>query len=477
LTLWFAGLLAAIVLLLGAALYLGLRYRLHANFDEQLRNQAAVTLAAVQIGEDGAPVLAGAPREEDDADYFVRLLDADGEILLDTGFDEELVPLDRAAVANALAGNRRYDTVIADDEALRVLTLPVRDGDRAVGALQIGLDRADLDETLGELFRALLLAIPVALVVAAAVGYVVAGRALAPVATITALAARIGGRDLGARLNLALPDDELGRLARTFDGMLARIEDAFERQRRFTGDAAHELRTPLSLMRSRLDVTLARRRSPEEYEAAMLELGTDLERMTGLVGALLMLARADTGRLVAERAPLDLRDPTRFVAEQFRPLAGESGVSLTDRTEPALVVADHDLIVQVLVNLVTNALAHTPAGGTIELGCRTEGDRALLWVADSGVGIAPEHQARVFDRFYRGDTGRTRARGGSGLGLAICKAIAEAHGGEIGLQSAPGQGTTVELRLPSTPRSRARTGDVAPAEPVDGAVHPRERVS
>jgi heavy metal sensor kinase len=476
LTLWFAGLLAGIVLLLGAGLYLGLRYRLHANFDEQLGDQAAVTLAAVQVGADGVPRLAGAPAAEDDADYFVRLLGAAGEVLLDTGFDEEPVPFHPEAVAAALEGNRRYDTVTADDDAVRVLTLPVRDGDRVVGALQIGLDLADLDETLDELFRALMLAVPVSLVVAVAVGYVVAGRALAPVATITSLAARIGGRDLGARLNLALPDDELGRLARTFDGMLARIEESFERQRRFTGDAAHELRTPLSLMRSQLDVTLARRRTPEEYEAAMLELSTDLERMTGLVGTLLMLARADTGRLVAERAPLDLQDPIRFVAEQYGPLAENVGVTVTSRTEPTHVEADHDLIVQVLVNLVTNALAHTPPGGSIELGCRSDKDSARLWIADTGEGIAPEHQARVFDRFYRVDTGRTRARGGSGLGLAICKAIAEAHGGEIGLCSALGQGTTVELRFPKQ-RTRARPGDAASAPPVGAVDRSPKRVS
>jgi heavy metal sensor kinase len=271
------------------------------------------------------------------------------------------------------------------------------------------------------------------------------------VAAITSLAARIGGKDLGARLDLDLPDDELGRLARTFDAMLARIEDAFERQRRFTGDAAHELRTPLSLMRSQLDVTLARRRTPEEYEAAMLELGTDLERMTGLVGTLLMLARADSGRLIAERALVNLEEPVRFVVEHYGPLAAETGIALRAETAPAPVTADYDLIVQVLVNLVTNALAHTPVGGTIVVGCRVDGDAALLWVSDTGEGIAPEHQARVFDRFYRVDTGRTRARGGSGLGLAICKAIAEVHGGTIGLRSALGQGTTVELRLPTSP--------------------------
>jgi heavy metal sensor kinase len=297
----------------------------------------------------------------------------------------------------------------------------------------------------------LALVVPVALVVAAGVGYVVAGRALAPVAAITDLAGRIGGRDLHARLDLALPDDELGRLARTFNEMLARIEDAFERQRRFTGDAAHELRTPLSLMRSQLDVTLARRRSPAEYEEAMLDLGVDVDRLTGLVGTLLTLARADGGRLVPDLAPLDLADPIRFVLDQYRPVADEASIALRNEATPTPVAADQDLLVQVLVNLVANALAHTPAGGTIAVGSRSDGESARLWVTDTGAGIGPEHLERVFDRFYRVDSGRARAQGGAGLGLAICQAIAEAHGGAIGVRSTLGHGTTVEIRLPVRP--------------------------
>ena len=455
LTLWYAALLAATVLLLGVGLYLGLRHRLHAGFDQQLGNQAAVTLATVRV-QDGRPSLDATTAGTQDLDYFVRLFGADGEALLDTGFDGVAVPLDGRAVAAALAGSRQMATVAAEDETLRVLTLPVRDGERVVGALQVGLEREDLDEVLAELLGALALAVPVAVVVAAGFGYVLAGRALAPVAAITALAGKIGGRDLHARLNLALPDDELGRLARTFDGMLDRIEDAFERQRRFTGDAAHELRTPLTLMRSQLDVTLTHRRTPAEYEESLLDLGIDLERLTGLVGTLLTLARADSGRLVPEFAPLDLEEPVRVVLDQYRPLAAEAGVALRNEAEPTPVVGDHDLLVQILVNLIANALAHTPAGGSIAAGCRVEGDLVRLWVSDSGAGIAPEHQARVFDRFYRVDAGRTRARGGSGLGLAICKAIAEAHDGTIGLRSAPGQGTTVEVRLhPEGPRREA----------------------
>src|SRR5215204_311398 len=252
---------------------------------------------------------------------------------------------------------------------------------------------------------------------------------------ITDLAAGIDGDDLRARLNLELPDDELGRLARTFDGMLARIEDAFERQRRFTGDAAHELRTPLSLMRSQLDITRARRRTPEEYEAALTDLDDDLDRITGLAVNLLAIARSDEGRMFPERDPLDLANLVRVTTDQYAPIAQTAGIQLGVEADPTPCLADAGMIVQVLVNLLDNAVTHTPPGGTITVGCDTTGAAARIFVIDTGSGIPEEHVRRVFDRFYRVDFGRTRAMGGTGLGLAICRMIADAHGGAITLTS------------------------------------------
>jgi signal transduction histidine kinase len=271
---------------------------------------------------------------------------------------------------------------------------------------------------------------------------------MAPVADITRLAASVDADDLDTRLNLDLPNDELGRLAATFDVMLGRIGASFERQRRFTGDAAHELRTPLSLMRSRIE--LAQMESPPDDPHAEVfeDLQNDLDRLTGLVGSLLTLARADSRELALDRGPLDLAALIETTVETFQPRFAETGVTSRLATIPCTLVADADLLVQVLVNLIANALAHTPRGGTIETGCRCTGSEALFWVADTGTGIAPEHQPRVFDRFYRVDPGRTRAAGGAGLGLSISRAIVEAHAGRISLQSDPGHGTRIEVALP-----------------------------
>ncbi|MGH2617088.1 MAG: histidine kinase dimerization/phospho-acceptor domain-containing protein, partial [Thermomicrobiales bacterium] len=299
LTLWYAVLLALSMTLFGGLLYLVLRQELYHSFDEQLLNQAALTLAAVRV-ENGAPVLAPSVAGVADGEYFLRLLDAKGRSVFETGGNPEGVPLEQAVVAAALSGTTEYSAALDEDgEVLRIVSIPVRQsgaaGDMA-GVLQVGLDRNEIDEPLAGLLTALALAGPLVLLVAAGGGYLLAGRALAPVTTITALAAGIGAGGLGARLNLDLPDDELGRLAGAFDAMLARIDDAFERQRRFTGDAAHELRTPLSVMRSQIDLALARPRSAAAYREALHALDGDLNRLTGLVGTLLTLARADAGR-------------------------------------------------------------------------------------------------------------------------------------------------------------------------------------
>ncbi len=488
LTLWYAALLAATLALVGIILVVSLREHLYADFDDKLTSQAAITLATVQV-RNGVPDLAAQAVEEQAGEYFLRLLDARGAVRADNGSALGSVPLDRQAVAAAFAGQTTIDSAaVGDNESLRIVTLPVRrngDSGDVVGVLQVGLDRQDLDDILNEFATTLGLLAPLALLVAVAGGYFLAGRALAPVAAITDLAADIDARDLDARLDLDLPNDELGRLARTFDAMLARIEDAFERQRRFTGDAAHELRTPLSLMRSQIDLALTRPRSPEEYREALRDLDGDLERMTGLVASLLSLARADAGRLPIERAPFDLAETIAATLEQYRPFADDAGVALRDESVATPLVADEDLLVQVLVNLIANAVAHTPPGGVVTVGCRRVDMSARLWVSDTGHGIPIEHQARVFDRFYRVDVGRTRASGGAGLGLAICRAIAEAHGGTILLNSRPGHGAHVEMALPAAPgatsdtdrgrRSMLRRGRDASGTPAERLSSPSRR--
>jgi signal transduction histidine kinase len=341
LTLWSGVLLVVAMALFSGSLYVFLRQQLYASLDEQLLEQAEHLLATVKV-EDGRPVLEPTTANSADGEYLLRLLDADSRTMDDSGGLLAGVPVERDVVASVLAGETSYSTLLEEgDETIRIVSVPIRseEDDAVVGVLQIGLDRDEIDEPLAGLLRAVALAGPFTLIFSAVGGYLLAGRVLAPVTTITGLAERIGPRDLDTRLNLDLPNDELGRLAQTFGDMLARMDDAFERQRRFTGDAAHELRTPLSMIRSQVDLALARPRSAATYQEALQRLDGDVDRMTGLVAALLTLARADAGQLVLDRAPFDLADTIELVLEQYTPIAAKAGITLQSELETAPLVA------------------------------------------------------------------------------------------------------------------------------------------
>ncbi len=444
LTLLFACFLAAALLIFGIVTWVGLRWTFYGALDEQVESQTALVMLTIQ--EQGGNLLLY-PRDIGDLEsdeHFVRLLDAERALVTDTSRTFGGVPLDLAPVEQALRGRTQITSVPVEDETFRVMTTPVMAGDTVIGVLQVGMSREEIDEALRALVTLLLICGPLVLLVAAAGGYFLSGRAIAPVREIADKAAAVEASDLGARLHLDLPDDELGQLARTFDTMLARIDAAFEHQRRFTGDAAHELRTPLSLMQSQVDLALLGERSNADYRQALSGLQTEIQRLTDIVATLLMVARSDAGHLVVHHNPFDLSDTMEAVRDQFEDQATEAGLFLHLESQPCELEADEDLLLQVLVNLVSNALAATPAGGTVTLGCRPHGEEAEFWVSDTGAGIPLEQQDRVFDRFFRA----SQTSPGAGLGLNISQAIVHAHGGRISLTSEPGNGTSVLVQLP-----------------------------
>jgi signal transduction histidine kinase len=231
--------------------------------------------------------------------------------------------------------------------------------------------------------------------------------------------------------------------------MLDRLDQAFERQRRFTADASHELRTPLAMLVSRAGLTLERRRTLHEYEDVLRTIRDDGLRMGRIVSDLLMLARADEGDALAVTERLDAGELVVSVADAMGPGATNRGIKLDVATERGIVLlGDQTRLTQLLVNLLDNALAHTPSGGTVGVSATCENGLAVLRVTDTGTGIAPEHLPHVFQRFFRGDRDRSREDGGAGLGLALSQSIVHAHAGRIGLESELGCGTRVTVRLP-----------------------------
>jgi heavy metal sensor kinase len=304
---------------------------------------------------------------------------------------------------------------------------------------------------LEELLAASLLALPLTLAVAAFAGYALARRALAPLEQMALRAEQITSERLDERLPTDNVDGELGQLARAFNSTLARLEQSFEQLRRFTSDASHELRTPLTAMRSVGEVGLQKDGSREEYRdiiGSMLEEGN---RLTRLVDSLLTISRADAGAIQFHPSVFSVLELAREAAALLEVLMEEKSLKLTlSGDETAAVKGDRLFLRQSLVNIIHNAVKYSPARGTISVNVRLDGaGRVMIEIADDGPGIPPEHLTSVFDRFYRVDKSRTRNEGGAGLGLSIANWAVQAHGGEIGLDSAPGAGCTFRICLPA----------------------------
>jgi heavy metal sensor kinase len=278
-------------------------------------------------------------------------------------------------------------------------------------------------------------------------GWWLAGRAIRPIEDISATAARISDGDLSRRISLAETQTELGRLAAVLNATFARLEAAFAQQKQFTSDAAHELRTPVSVMLTQTQLSLSRERHPAEYRQTIETCQRAAQRMRRLIESLLALARLDAGQEPIKHLSLDLAAVTRECTELVRPLAEERGITLVLETQPAGCAGDSERLAQVVTNLLTNAIQYNRPNGEVRVATRLEDQTALLTVRDTGAGIPAEDLPRVFERFYRSDKSRTT--GGNGLGLSICQAIITAHGGSIEVASEPGAGTTFTVRLPA----------------------------
>jgi signal transduction histidine kinase len=336
---------------------------------------------------------------------------------------------------------------------LRFFVRPVSDAGPMVSAVVSGIGTSDLVLQPQRLLLVMLLMAPLVIIASTFIAYALAGRTLQPVTSIVdEVEAITDGRSLHRRLAQPLSRDEVSRLVRTLNEMLSRLETSFAALRRFTADASHELKTPLTVLRSGIERAMTHPEVRPQVLGVLEETLVEQKRMTELVDSLLTLARADEGRapLVLERA--DLADILNEISETASLLGEQAGVDVTVSMprRPQVLSVDRGRIRQLLMNLLTNAIKYTPAGGTVSVEPVKKRDEILIKVVDTGVGISPGELPHVFDRFWRSDPARSRSsqRGGTGLGLAICKWIAEAHGGSIRVQSRQGIGTTMTVALP-----------------------------
>ena len=348
-----------------------------------------------------------------------------------------------------LTGQPVYHSILNQSTHRRVLTVPLRTEQGLVGVLQIAMDLKMVDITQRTLASVLILLTVLAMGLSGLAAWLITKQALAPLATVTQVATQITkADDLSRRIPVtSTRSDEVGQLIQAFNQTLERLEQLFNGQRRFLADVSHELRTPLTVIKGNVGLM---RKIGEMDEESMNGIEAEVDRLTRLVGDLLLINQAEAGKLPLDKRPVELDTVLLEVFQQMRMLAGDRITLRLVEIDQVLVIGDRDRLKQVLVNLVGNALQYTPAGGTVTLALRKVGERAQLIVADTGTGISPQDLPHIFERFYRSEKSRKRqdSTSGFGLGLSIAYWIVNNHDGSIEVTSQEGKGSTFCVWLP-----------------------------
>jgi heavy metal sensor kinase len=462
LTLSYFVVFAAAQFLFGFGMWFILRHSLYEIADDELKNQIEDLQHFLDAQKKDASI---AKLQEEVSEAYV--LEHSGDYL-----QISVPPADwiyRASFMEKMSfpptvGDRLFQPVYEDRELggkpFRFLSQNIVVRGRCF-TVQTGIPVDDVSRTLTLFRRYLLMFAPLMLLAASTFGYWVSARALSPVDALTRNARNISGSDLSRRLEPLHTGDELQRLSDTLNEMLSRIETAFLRVTQFTADASHELRTPISLIRTEAEIALRKSRTDEEYRDALFHILTEAETTSSMVEKLLSLSRADADAQGLEIRPVDLREMIMRAAAEWRTVASVRTLGFTETASGGdlRVAGDKSALQQLLNILLDNAVKYTPSPGSVSLSLEERGDWAVLKVVDSGLGIAPEDQTRIFERFYRVDKARSRELGGAGLGLAIALWIVRQHNGSISVESTVGKGSTFEVHLPlqrANPQVRPR---------------------
>ena len=466
LTLWYTALLGATLIFFSVVVYSALSTNLQAQLEQESKNQAefvAETISA-QIARDVAALRR--PRLPD-LNYFtasmgvrvITLNEGEAPVAESGNLARVEVALD-PGVLPALRNGRNHTATTEDD--LLVFSVPVLLANVPVLGVQVIRPIGPALNALSQVSRYLILGTGLSLIVAAVVGAFLARRELAPLAKVTQTASSINrAKDLDLRIDIQDDDSEIGELAETFNEMMDRLQQLFKGQERLVADVSHDLRTPLTTIQGNMELLqrMATAQQPlgpqtlDVFAEIVAEVESETERMSEMINDLLLLAQADSGMLKLQMEPVEMDTLLLEVYRQTRRMAehkkGPGALDIRLGTEDqALVLGDVERLRQLLLNLTDNALKYTPAGGAITLSLENSGGWVQVAVQDTGIGISPEQQEQIFERFYRTDKARGRGPGGSGLGLSIVQWIAQGHGGRVTVESALGQGSTFTLHLP-----------------------------
>lgn len=453
LTLWYALLCLGLLAVASGVLYWVLDSNQEREDDQRLFGKvAALHAAIVQRGSSLRGIQEEMEREAAmPAGFYARVLDSHGRLIaesppLDHGLDTQLF----GPFLATPPARHPQNWHTGDGRLYRIVAVTVDNPPASGYTILAALDRSHDEHLLNAYLQTVAYVLAAVLAIAVVVGYFIARRGLRPLARLSETVRRVHADELYHRIGERRWPAELEQLAATFDQMLERLQESFERLSRFSADIAHELRTPLNVLRGEAEVALSKSRSVEEYRAALESSLEEYARLTRLVDGLLFLARAENPVTQIEKRPIELEREVESVCAFYEGLASEQGVTLR-RDGAARIAADPALVRRAVGNLVANAIRHTPRGGCVIVDIVQHDSRGTdITVRDTGGGIAPEHLPKLFDRFYRADGARLRDREGAGLGLAIVKSIMQLHGGTIVIQSELGRGTAATLRFPAS---------------------------
>lgn len=454
LILWYSGLVVIVLLAFAAYTYEGVRVRLYGEMEKTLarRAQQIADNVLIHVDSESAQEIAHQIHEVYSPaanNRFIRILKSDGSVLYvseppkDGSFDPLSVPMP--------APDRVYQRVerLPTGIAMLIIDLPVTVAGKDFW-IEMGAPTHEMQTALHGLMVTLLFGLPIVLIIVSAGGYVLVRRSLKPVEDIRATAAQITFGNLSNRLPVAATGDPLEHLSVTLNQMLERLEDAYQQVSRFSADASHELRTPLTIMRGELESIIQRESGlPDVLRERIGSVLEETERLSHIAESLFAISRLDAGEATATPVTFYLVDLVKMTADQMLLLAEEKSIKVSvEALSPVKVTGDAARLKQVVVNLLDNAIKYIPVGGNITITISEIQRKAVLSIADTGIGITADALPHVFERFYRADKARSREQGGAGLGLSIVRSICQAHGGTIEIESVENKGTTCRVILP-----------------------------
>jgi heavy metal sensor kinase len=405
---------------------------------------------------------------------FIQVLDGSGNIgRKSENLRNIQLPVSLSALKSASKGIITFETNRSfGNTPLRIINFPIIENNHITKIVQIASSLEEVEDALNTLFLILVITVPLALIVASMGGQFLAHKALKPVDNITQTARMITSQNLNQRIIPPKVKDEISRLIDTFNEMISRLDQSFRQMKQFSSDASHELKTPLTILKGEVEVTLRRERLPQEYRQILKSNLEEINRMSQIVEDLLLLSKADTGEIHLNKEDINLTEILNEIVAQMDMLTRSKRLHLftSNHQQDIHFFGDALRIRELFINLIENGIKYTEEGGSIHITLEIEYQPLLknqpdwvggekeeflkIIVSDTGIGIAKEDQERIFNRFFRVDKARSREEGGSGLGLSICKWIVEAHHGEIKVESELGKGSSFIVKLPFVPPQR-----------------------